>query len=147
MSTAWAESAGSEPYLNDAVSAVRSIELAARVLRAVAMTAAAVWLLGTIATALFIWDQTEQLSSSGAFGASLELGDDAGQRVVQTISSTVSATWGYALVTVVALFGWLFAESRRAAVFLDAMDEVEEMRGPDIRLPPEPFPPDAAQPT
>jgi hypothetical protein len=126
----WAQSEAADSFLDDAIGAVRSIELAARVLRIAAIVSAAIWLFGTIATAWFIWDQTERFSQSVPQGGVLAsgLGEDTWQRVAQTASSTVSATWGYALVAIVALAGWLYAESRRASVFLDALDEVEELR-------------------
>jgi hypothetical protein len=80
---------------------------------------------------LFIWDQSEQLSfSSGVAGTGPE--GHVWERLGNTISTTMSATWGYALVAVLALIGWLYAESRRAAVFLDAIDEIDEMRVRDL---------------
>jgi hypothetical protein len=111
---------------------VRSIELAARLLRIAAIVAAAIWVIGAVASAVYVWDLTGQFSSSsftpGDVFAESSLDEDFGRRVSQTVSSTVSATWGYALVAIVALAGWLYAESRRASVFLDALDEIEGAR-------------------
>ena len=128
----WATSDnGDERFLADAVGAVASISVAARVLRAGAIAAGVVWVLGTVCTALFIWDQSERLSfSSGVAGAGS--GDHVWERLGNTISTTMSATWGYAIVAILALCGWLYAESRRAAVFLDAIDEIDEMRVRDL---------------
>jgi hypothetical protein len=134
MATTWPTTNEDERVLDRAVDAVRAIELAARVLRALAIVAAVVWLVGVIAAAWTAWDTSLTMSQLGGFGPNTS-DEGSFERVRYTVTTVVSATWGYALVAVVALAGWLFAESRRAVVFLDALDEIDDTDGESFAVP------------
>jgi hypothetical protein len=124
MATTWSMSNDDEPVLDDAVSAVRAIELTAKVLRVVAIVAGVVWLLGVVAAAWTSWDTSVFVTQSNRVGSTASEGSF--ERLRYTMAAVASATWGYAIVAVVALAGWVFAESRRAVVYLDALDDIDD---------------------
>ncbi len=125
MATTWSMSNDDEPVLDDAVSAVRAIELTAKVLRVVAIVAGVVWLLGVVAAAWTSWDTSVFVTQSNRVGSTAS-DEGSFERLRYTTAAGAAAPGGYAIVAVVALAGWVFAESRRAVVYLDALDDIDD---------------------
>jgi hypothetical protein len=101
------------------VESLSSIERASRILTLVAAVAALLWVIALIVTFSAAWTQFEGISS-GFGGTGSEATND---RLVRTLATALSNTWGYLLVAVLAYAASSLAEARRAAVLIDALED------------------------
>jgi len=87
---------------------LRTIQTATTVLKAAAALAVALWLLAVITIFWYWWD----LSGNGGQGT-FTSGPIDNDRLLQVLASTLQATWGYALVAVLAFTGSMLLHGHR----------------------------------
>ncbi|MCU0311458.1 MAG: hypothetical protein MUE36_11015 [Acidimicrobiales bacterium] len=111
-----------DPYLasdsdvTEAASAMRSLQGSARILRVVAAVAAIVWVVTTVSLFVTFWDAT----SAGGFAGIQSTRDN---RLLNVLGQTLQATWGWALVAVIALAVSAMLTGQHLRVLLRALDE------------------------
>jgi hypothetical protein len=93
-----------------------SIEWGAKVLKAVAVGAAVLWVVAVIAMFWNWWDLSDQQIS-------LTTGAVKTDRLLQTVATTLQSTWGYALVGVLAYTGAMLLHGQRMRLLVAAMSD------------------------
>jgi len=95
-----------------------TIATGAKLLKAAAALATAVWLLAVITTFWNYWDLTKNGSGGGLTSGSID-----NHRLLQVLATTLQSTWGYALVAVLAFTGAMMLHGQRMRLLVAAMDD------------------------
>jgi hypothetical protein len=92
-----------------------AISTGARVLRVVAGVATTLWLVAVVTIFWSWWQNTDQYPSGGMLS-----GSGQSNRLVQVLASTLTSTWGYLLVAVLAYLGSMLLHGQRMRLLVDA---------------------------
>ena len=93
---------------------------AATILRVIAIVAALAWVVGVVTIFWSRWNAYVDLNSTAFTSTGSQASND---RLLQTLADTLSATAFYAIVGVLAYGAATFAEARRTALLLAALED------------------------
>jgi hypothetical protein len=88
----------------------------ARVLKLVAALAALLWAAAIVSVFWNVWDLTRNDAGGGLTTGSIQ-----NTRLAQVLSTTLTSTWGYALVAVLAYTGAMMLHGQRMRLLVAAM--------------------------
>jgi len=96
-----------------------TIEWGAKVLKVVAGVAAFLWVVALVAIFWSYW----RMSSGATYPTGITTGGVDNDRLLQTIATTLQATWGYALVAAIAYLGSMLLHGQRMRLLIAAMGD------------------------
>ena len=102
--------------LDDAARALRSLDGTARALRVVAVIAAVLWAVSTLSVFWTFWNSSENDQFLSVYGSADT------ERVVRILGQVLPATYGWALVAVLAAGASMLATGQRLRFALTALD-------------------------
>ena len=95
-----------------------TIEWGSKVLKAVATVASALWLLAVI-TIFWNWYDLSRTTGTGT----ISFAGAGNNTVLQALTMTLTQTWGYALVAVIAYLGSMLLHGQRMRLLVAAMGD------------------------
>ncbi len=111
----------------DAIRTQGQVDAGRRILRAVAIAAAVVWVLAVVLTTISRWHLlADQGVSTVTVPGVINQGSSlSGWDLIEVLAEATSATWGYALVAVAAYVASLWFDDSRARDLFEILDDAD----------------------